>query len=117
MMFPPQVQKRCREQNQDLYIVFVDLTKAFDSVGRKGLWILLAKVGCPEKINIVRSFRDGMVGRFINEGFISDPFLVKNGTKQGCVMAPFLFNIVFSMMLHDAFNHCDKGVDHDPIPR
>ena len=54
----------CLEQSPDRYMVFVDLTKAFDSVGRKGLWSLLAKVGCPEKaINIIRSFHDGMVGR------------------------------------------------------
>jgi len=27
-----QIQEKCREQNQDLYVVFVDLTKAFDTV-------------------------------------------------------------------------------------
>ena len=82
MMFSlRQVQEKCREQNQDLYMVFVDLTKAFDSVGRKGLWSLLAKVGCPEKaINIIRSFHDGMVGCVLNESSISDPFAVNNGT-------------------------------------
>ena len=32
-----QIQEKCREQNQDLYVVFVDLTKAFDMVNRDGL--------------------------------------------------------------------------------
>ena len=27
-----QVQEKCREQNLDLYMVFVDLTKAFDTI-------------------------------------------------------------------------------------
>ena len=32
-----QLQEKCREQHQDLYVVFVDLTKAFDTVNRDGL--------------------------------------------------------------------------------
>ena len=32
-----QVQEKCREQHQDLLMVFIDLTKAFDSVDRAGL--------------------------------------------------------------------------------
>ena len=44
-----QVQEECREQHQNLYMVFIDLTKAFDSVNRQGLWQVLRKIGCPEK--------------------------------------------------------------------
>ena len=33
-----QLQEKCREQNVDLYMTFVDLTKAFDTVSRDGLW-------------------------------------------------------------------------------
>ena len=36
-----QVQEKCREQNLDLYMVFVDLTKAFDTISRDGLWQIL----------------------------------------------------------------------------
>jgi hypothetical protein len=32
-----QIQEKCREQNQNLYILFVDLTKAFDTISREGL--------------------------------------------------------------------------------
>ena len=35
-----QVQEKCREQNLDLCMVFVDVTKPFDSVSREGLWKL-----------------------------------------------------------------------------
>ena len=44
------VQEKCREQQRGLYIVFVDLTKAFDSVSRTGLWMLLHRVGFPENV-------------------------------------------------------------------
>ena len=43
-----QIQEKYREQNRDLYMVFVDLTKAFDSVNRLGLWQVLRKIGYPE---------------------------------------------------------------------
>ena len=92
-------------------MVFVDLRKAFDSVSREGLWKILAKAGCPPRlVNIIRSFHDGMVGRVVDQGSLSALFEVGKGTKQDCVMAPLLFSIVFSAMLHDAFKDCDKGV-------
>ena len=43
-----QLQEKCQEQNVDLYMTFVDLTKAFDTVSR-GLWKIMAKFGCPAK--------------------------------------------------------------------
>ena len=44
-----QIQEKCREQNMGLYAAFVDLTKAFDTVSRNGLWKILACLGCPPK--------------------------------------------------------------------
>ena len=41
-----QMQEKCQEQYQDLYMTFVDLTKAFDTVNRGGLWLIMAKFGC-----------------------------------------------------------------------
>ena len=32
-----QLQEKCQEQNVDLYMTFVDLTKAFDTVSRDGM--------------------------------------------------------------------------------
>ena len=32
-----QIQEKSREQHKDLYMVFIDLTKAFDSLNRTGL--------------------------------------------------------------------------------
>ena len=81
-------------------MVFIDLTKAFDSVNRTGLWKLLAKVGCPDTcVDVIRSFHDGMMARVQDQGTESDAFTVSNGTKQGCMMAPMLFSIIFSIML------------------
>ena len=56
-----QLQENCIEQDRPLYIVFVDFTKAFDTVGRTGLWQLLRKYECPEKFTTkIESLHTGM---------------------------------------------------------
>lgn len=106
-----QLQEKCIEQNQDLYIVFVDLIKASDSMNRVALWQVMRKIGCPEKfINIVQSFHDGMNARVIDQGKLSEPFSITNKVKQGCVLAPTLFNIIFFALLSNAFSSNDRGI-------
>ena len=105
-----QLQEKCQEQNVDLYMTFVDLTKA-DTVSREGLWKIMAKFGCPTKfIAMVRQFHDGMLARVQNDGEFSDPFPVTNGVKQGYVLASTLFSMMFSAKLTDAFQDGDNGI-------
>ena len=55
---------KCQEQNEDLYMIFVDLNKAFDTVSRDGLWKIMAKFGCPPRyIAMVRHLHDGTTCR------------------------------------------------------
>ena len=92
-------------------MTFVNLTKAFDTVSREGLWKIMAKFCCPAKfIAMVRQFHDGMLARVQNDGEFSDPFPVTNGVKQGCVLASALFSMMFSAMLTDAFQDGDNGI-------
>ena len=99
-----QLQEKCQEQNVDLYTTFVDLTKAFDTVSRDGLWKIMSKFGCPDKfIQVVRQLHDGMQAQVLDDRKSSTPFPVTNGVKQGCVLAPTLFSMMFSAMLTDAF--------------
>ena len=107
-----QLQEKCREQNRGLYITFIDLTKAFDTVNRDGLWKIMSKFGCPQKfINMVRLFHEGMEARVKDDGEFSKPFPVTNGVKQGCVLAPTLFSMLFSAMLTDAFREENVGIE------
>ena len=64
----------------------------------------MAKFGCPPNfIEMVRQFHDDMQARVQNDGEFSIPFEVTNEVKQGCVMAPTLFSMMYSAMLMDAF--------------
>ena len=105
-----QLQEKFQEQHRDLYTTFVDLTKAFDTVSREGLWKIMGKFGCPDKfISMVRQFHDGMHARVLDDGDSSNVFPVTNGVKQGCVLAPTLFSMVFAAMLSDAFSDNDMS--------
>ena len=107
-----QLQEKCMLQGLDLYLLFIDLTKAFDTINRDGLWKLLEKVGCPAHfVGIIRSFHENMEATVRDGTAKSPPFNVTCGTKQGCVLAPTLFSIFFSLMLHTAFKDATDGVD------
>ncbi|VDL89588.1 unnamed protein product [Schistocephalus solidus] len=83
---------------------FVDLTKAFDTVNRDGLQKFIDKFGCPERFtHRVRQLHDGMTMRVTDNGTVSEAFAVTNGVKQGCVLAPTLFSLMFSAMLMDGY--------------
>ena len=106
-----QLQEKCREQHMPLYIAFIDLTKAFDLVSRSGLFELLRKIGCPPRLlNIIVSFHEDMKGMVNYDGENSEPFTVKSGVKQGCVLAPTLFGIFVSMLLSYAFKNSVEGI-------
>nr|VZH93041.1 unnamed protein product [Spirometra erinaceieuropaei] len=94
-----------------LYSTFVDLTKAFDTVNREGLWKIMQKFGCPERFTqMVRQLHDGMMARVTDNGAVSEAFAVTNGVKQGCVLAPTHFSLMFSAMLMDAYRDERPGI-------
>ena len=106
-----QLQEKCREQQMPLYIAFVDLTKAFDTVSRPSLYKVLKRIGCPPTLlQLIISFHEDMTACIQYEGNISDRFDVKSGVKQGCVLAPTLFGIYFAALLHHAFKDSQDGV-------
>ena len=78
-----QLQEKCQEQNVDLYMTFVNLTKAFDTVSRDGLWKIMAKFGCRSRfIAVVRQFHYDMQARVQHDGKFSEPFEVTNGVRS-----------------------------------
>ena len=90
-----QLQEKCREQHQDLYLAFVDLTKAFDTVNRDLLWNILSKFGCPPTfIAILQQFQAGMCAQVVMARSQSSSFPVEVGVKKGCVLAPIIFNLL-----------------------
>ena len=94
-----------------LYITFIDLTKAFDFVSRRGLLEILKRIGYPPRLlNIIASFHEYTHNIVSFKGTTSEAFPVGSGVKQGCVLVPTLLGIFFSLLLQYAFSDCDEGV-------
>jgi len=49
------------------------------------------------------------MARVLEQGSFSEPFIATNGVRQGCVLAPTLFSLMFAVMLQDAFRHSSSG--------
>ncbi|XP_037803947.1 uncharacterized protein LOC119598372 [Penaeus monodon] len=61
--------------------------------------------------NIITIQEQGRLHRNVQyDGSSSDPFSIKNGVKQGCVLVPTLFGIFFSLLLSYTFSQSEDGV-------
>ena len=89
------LQELGRQSKIPLYMCFVDLQKAYDSVDRELLWKVLARAGVPSVIiDVIRQFHDGMRARVrMDDEELSEWLEVTQGLRQGYVLSPLLFNI------------------------
>ncbi|KAF7654976.1 hypothetical protein LDENG_00062580 [Lucifuga dentata] len=109
-----QLLEKSREQH--LYMAFINLSKAFDAINCEMLWKQLSKLRAPPKfLSILQQLHDGMQARVLTGGLRSEPFEVNIGVKQGCVLAPVLFNLFFSAITY-LFHHAKMGMQRWSTP-
>ena len=82
----------------------INLTKPYDSVDGSLLWHVLARFGVPPRtLAVIRQFYDGMQACVrLDDGECPDKFDVGQVVRQGCVLAPLLFNMFFTTVLRVA---------------
>ena len=85
-----------------LSLCFIDLQKAYDSVGRTFLWQVPTRFGVPPQL--IRQFHDGIIfckRAYMrnDDGVCSEWFEVLQGLRQGSVLSPLLFNVFFFAIL------------------
>lgn len=78
-----QLQEKSIEHHMAIYQVFVDLTKAFDTVCRTSLWTILGKLGFqPQFVNLFKPLQNDMEARPNITESLSEPFSIDSGVKQ-----------------------------------
>ena len=87
------------DKGQTLHICMLDLTKAFDSLDREMAWQILLSKGAPPKL--VALIRDLHTHHsvVIHSEVDSAPVGTSVGFKQGCVLAPPLFNVCLDSVI------------------
>ena len=79
-----------------LYVAFVDLASAFDSIDRDRLWLKLLKHNVDKRlVYLIRQLhlKTSVKVKLGPSGSLTSEIPVKKGVKQGCTLAPLLFNL------------------------
>jgi hypothetical protein len=69
-----------REFSRPLWIAYVDLKAAFDSINRDALWLLFRGLGFPGQLVDLSCVR--------SQGQCSQWFEIHSGVRQGCILVP-----------------------------
>lgn len=92
-------------------MAFVDLKSAFDSVDRNKLWTKLEHLGIdPYLLTLIQSLHSNnqIYVKVSKDGRLAGPILNNRGVRQGCILAPTLFNLFLSdlpLFLQNATTH------------
>ncbi|KAI5735577.1 hypothetical protein M8J77_020203 [Diaphorina citri] len=106
-----QLIEKAREQNTNLAICFVDISKAFDSVNRTALFDILEKLNCPPNLlGVLKSLHTQTLATVKIEGENSAPFELQTGVRQGCVIAPLLFITYMQTIMNQIKRLSNAGV-------
>ncbi|BHF72811.1 hypothetical protein SprV_0401588200 [Sparganum proliferum] len=99
---------------QPTAVCFVDFAAAFDSVHRESLWRIMALDGVPAKIiAMIKAYYRSTTARVLVRNNLSQPFGIRSGVRQGCILSPILFNYAIDWILGRALRGSD-GVEFAP---
>ena len=110
-----QLAEKAFEHHMKQHFIFIDLQKAYDSVPRAALWTALKKLGVPDLlVDIIRSFHSNMEARIRLDGELLEEIQVNNGLRQGCTMAPTLFNL-YASVVAEKWTEAVQGIEEAGI--
>ena len=92
-----------REYQQEVFLCFIDYSKAFDCVDHNTLWEVLRKMGVrPHLTHLMRNLYLGQEAAVRTEHGNTDWFKVEKGVRQGCILSPYLFNLYAEHVMRKA---------------
>ena len=96
------------DRNLPCAIVSLDQEKAFDRVDHAFLWKVLDKFNLDDTFKRwIKLLYNGAIGKVLVNGFISDPFPISSGVRQGCPLSPLLYVLCCEVLLL-CFNFCEN---------
>jgi hypothetical protein len=93
------IQYISRSKDKKDLIISIDVEKAFDKIQHHFIIKSLRKLGIEGMyLNIVKAIYDRPSANIILNGEKLKPFPLKSGTRQRCLLSPFLFNTVLEFL-------------------
>lgn len=106
-----QMIEKLYEFNVPAIFCFLDYSKAFDSVDWNHLWKVLKEMAIPgHLIQLIKSLYTSNEAYVRVDGELSQPFQIKKGVRQGCVLSPLLFNIYGEWIIRKATEKWQGGI-------
>ena len=105
-----------RQRGGKLLLVFVDFTKAFDTIDRERLWDKLRRMGVPERVLSMFRMAYGEVwGRIRDEDGSWSPYVsFRTGVKQGDPLSTLFFILFLNDIVNFLRLNGARGVDVGP---
>ena len=102
--------EEARIRQSNLVCVFVDFSKAFDSVSRSALPLVLRAYNVPQPLvsAVMAMYQDTRAAVVTPDG-LSDLFSTTSGVLQGDTLAPFLFVLLLDWVLRTALPTNEDG--------
>ena len=101
--------EKAKADRKDLYVAFIDFSKAYDSVDRTSMQAKLLLEGVRGRVyTVLQSMYEHMRSVVSQGGSISRSFEHSIGLRQGCVLSPLLFALfIADLPVFLARNGCE----------
>ena len=88
-----------KAKDKNHMIISIDAEKAFYKIQQPFMLKTLNKLGIDRTyLKIMKAIYDKLTANIILSGQKLEAFPLKTGTRQGCPLSPFLFNIVLEVL-------------------
>ena len=97
------ITEKAREFQKNIYLCFIDYTKAFDCVDYHKLWKILKEMGIPDHLTcLLRNLYAGQEATVRSGHVTTDWFQIGKEVPQGCILSPCLFNLYAEYIMRNA---------------
>ena len=95
--------EKAGEFQKNIYCCFIDYAKAFDCVDLNKLWKIVKEMGMSDHLTcLLRNLYAGQEATVRTGHGTTDWFQIGKGVRQGCILAPCLFNLYAEFIIRKA---------------
>ena len=92
-----------QEFQKNIYLCFIDYTKAFDCLDHNKLWKILKEMGIPDHLTcLFRNLYAGQEATVRTGHGPTDWFQIGKEVHRGCILSPCLFNLYAEYIMRNA---------------